>query len=164
MLKIFKDAQPRVALHWIALLRIMVGLVFLTTWFSNFQKGFYTPEGLLDFFTNVFPQSENPLGWYAAFIDNVILPARAVFAPFQLIAEFILGLALLVGAFTPLFSLAGIFFLLNTFLATFGHDWPWAYAMPIGILGVTFLTQAGRAWGLDAYLQKRFGERGFLLW
>jgi uncharacterized membrane protein YphA (DoxX/SURF4 family) len=143
---------------------MMIGVMFLTTWASNLFKGFYTPDGLLSFFTEVFPQSENPLGFYAAFIEGVILPIRTIFAPFQLITEGLMGLALLLGAFTPFFSLAGIFFLLNTFLATFGHDWIWAYLMPIGILGVTFSTQAGRALGIDAWLVKRFGERGFLWW
>ncbi len=161
---VFKETQTRAPLGWIAALRIVVGVMILTTWFSNMMKGFYTPEGLLDFFTHVFPQSENPLGWYAAFINNVILPIRGVFAPFQLVAEFALGIALLLGAFTPLFSLAGIFFLLNTFFATYGHDWPWAYGLPIAILGVTFLTRAGRALGIDAALLTRFGERGRLLW
>jgi len=156
--------EPKTPLAWVALLRILVGLVFLTTWISNLFKRFYTPDGLVIFFTVIFPQSQNPLTWYASFIDGFILPIRSVFAPFQLIAEFSLGLALLVGAFTPLFSLVGIFFLINTFLATFGHDWPWAYFMPIGILAVTFLTQAGRALGVDAYLVKRFGKRSFLLW
>lgn len=156
--------QPQVSLKWIAVLRIVIGLVFLSTWLFNFLDGFYTPDGLLKFFTEIFPQSENSLSWYAAFINNIILPIRSVFAPFQLVAEFLLGLALLVGAFTPLFSLVGIFFLINTLLATFGNDWLWAYLMPIAILGVTFFTQAGRAIGLDAYLLKRFGERGRLLW
>jgi len=156
--------EPKIPLAWVALLRMLVGLVFLTTWISNLFKRFYTPDGLVEFFTVIFPQSQNPLTWYASFIDGFILPIRSVFAPFQLIAEFSLGLALLVGAFTPLFSLVGIFFLMNTFLATFGHDWPWAYFMPIGILAVTFLTQAGRALGVDAYLVKRFGKRSFLLW
>lgn len=150
--------NPQTPLSWLALLRIMIGLVFLTTWLSNFLKGYYTPDGLQYFFTNVFPQSDNSLTWYAAFINGVILPARAVFAPFQLVAEFVLGLALLVGAFTPFFCLAGIFFLANTFLATFGHDWPWAYGMPMGVLGICFLAQAGRAVGVDAWLYKRFGE------
>jgi uncharacterized membrane protein YphA (DoxX/SURF4 family) len=161
---IFDEQRPKTPLLWLALLRAMIGVVFLTTWYSNLGKGFYTPDGLLDFFTNVFPQSQNPLGWYAAFIDGVILPARGVFAPFQLVAEFLLGLGLLVGAFTPFFSLAGAFFLLNTFLATFGHDWPWAYLMPMGVLGVVFLSRAGRALGIDAFLAKRFGERFTLLW
>jgi len=40
----------------------------------------------------------------------------------------------------------GDFFLLNTLLATFGYDWLWSYLMPIGILGVVFLSHAGRAW------------------
>lgn len=144
---------------WIALLRAMVGIVFLTTWFSNWQKGLYSPDGLQLFFTSVFPQSENPLRWYASFVSNVILPVRGIFAPFQLVSEFLLGLGLLVGAFTPLFSVAGIFFLGNVFLATFGHDWPWAYWMPIGILGVCIVTRAGRTLGVDAYLNDRFGER-----
>ncbi len=164
MAKIFDKSEPRVALSWIALLRIMVGLVFLSTWVFNLADGFYTADGLQRFFTEIFPQSENPLTWYAAFIDNVILPIRGVFAPFQLVTEFLLGLALLVGFLTPISSLAGIFFLLNTMLATFGHDWLWAYLMPISILAATFLTQAGRALGMDAYLLKRFGDRGFLLW
>lgn len=156
--------QPQTALFWIALLRIVLGLVFLTTWYSNLLKGFYTPDGLQNFFLHVFPQSENPLTWYAAFINNVILPVRGAFAPFQMAAEFLMGLALLVGAFTPLASVAAIFFLSNTFLATFGHDWPWAYLMPIGIAGVCFLTRAGRALGVDAYLLQRFGDRKLPVW
>jgi thiosulfate dehydrogenase (quinone) large subunit len=149
------NPEPLVRLRWIALLRIMIGLVILTSWLSNVFKGYYTPDGLLYFFTQVFPQSENPLGWYAAFINGVILPIRGVFAPFQLVGEFILGLALLLGLFTRLFSVIGIFFLINTFLATFGHDWPWAYIMPIAILGVVFATRAGLVLGLDGWIHKR---------
>jgi len=163
MRRIFESA-PRVSLTWIALLRILLGLVFLSTWVINLFNGFYTPDGLLRFFTEVYPQVDNPLAFYAAFINNVILPIRGVFAPFQLVSEFLLGIGLLVGAFTPLFSLAGIFFLLNTFLASLGHDWPWSYWMPIAMLVVTFFTCAGRALGVDAYLLKRYGERGWLLW
>ena len=158
MLKIFSStAQPQTPLSWIALLRIMLGVLFLTTWASNALKGFYTPDGLVNFFTNVFPQSENPFAWYAAFIDNVILPVRDVFAPFQLVGEFLLGLFLLLGLLTPWTSAAAAFFILNTFLATFGHDWPWSYATILGILFVVFWTRAGRSLGLDAWLLKRRG-------
>ena len=153
-----ENLYPKVPLKWIAALRIMVGIMFLTTWGFNLIEGFYTPDGLLRFFTEIFPQNENPLAFYGAFINNVILPIRDVFAPFQLVAEGLMGLALLVGLFTPFFSVAGIFFLLNTFLATLGHDWPWAYILPIGILTVTAITRAGRVWGLDGYLHKRFGS------
>jgi len=152
------EAKPKVALSWIALLRIMLGVLFLTTWFSNMSKGFYTPDGLLNFFTNVFPQADNPLGFYAAFIDGVILPIRGVFAPFQLVTEFLLGVFLLVGVFTPWTAAAAAFFILNTFLATFGHDWPWSYATILGILFVVFFTRAGRSLGLDAKMVEKRGE------
>jgi hypothetical protein len=58
-----------------------------------------------------------------------------------------------------LFSLAGIFFLLNTFLATFTQDWYWSHLMPIGILAVVMLARAGRSLGIDAWLVRRFGSR-----
>ena len=153
-----------IPLVWIALLRIMLGLMFLSTWGSNLLKGYYTPDGLSWLFTEVFPQSANPLSWYAGFVIHVILPIRGVFAPFQLVAEFLIGLALLVGLLTPLTSLAAIFFLGNIFLATFGHDWPWAYLMPISLLGVCCLTRAGRSLGLDALLLRRLGENRLPLW
>ena len=149
-------------LFWIAILRIIVGAMFLTTWLNNVFEGLYTPEGLLSFFTTDFPQAGNPLEFYAGFINHFILPIRTVFAPFQFVTEFLLGAALIAGFLTPLASLAGIFFLLNTFLATFGHDWPWAYFLPISILAVTFLARAGRRFGLDAILLRRFGEKGIL--
>jgi uncharacterized membrane protein YphA (DoxX/SURF4 family) len=136
----------------------MLGLLFLTTWWSNQSKGFYTPDGLQYFFTQVFPQSGNSLTWYAAFIDNIILPARSVFAPFQLVTEFLIGVFLLVGFFTPYTSAAGAFFILNTFLATFGHDWPWSYVMILWILLVLFFTRAGRSLGIDGILLRKHGE------
>jgi uncharacterized membrane protein YphA (DoxX/SURF4 family) len=148
----------RVPLFWIALLRILMGVLILTTWSSNLSKGFYTPDGLEIFFTEVFPQANNPLTWYASFINNGILPIQDLFAPFQLVGEFILGLFLLIGIFTPYTSAAGVFFILNTFLATFGHDWPWSYATIIGILGVVMLTRAGRSLGIDNLLYNRRGN------
>lgn len=159
-----QDARPAIPLSWVALLRIMLGLLFLSTWLSNAFKGFYTPDGLVTFFTDVFPQSENPLTWYAAFIENIILPIRSLFAPFQLVTEFLLGVFLLSGFLTPLVSIGAGFFILNTFLATFGHDWPWSYWMILGILFVVFFTRAGRSLGIDGWLVKRRGEPSFYLW
>ncbi len=150
--------EPKVPLFWVSLLRIMLGLLFLTTWWSNQSKGFYTPDGLQYFFTQVFPQSGNSLSWYAAFIDNIILPARSAFAPFQLVTEFLIGVFLLAGFLTPYTSAAGAFFILNTFLATFGHDWPWSYVMILGILFVLFFTRAGRSLGIDGILVRKRGE------
>ena len=149
------EPSPRIPLYWVSLLRILLGVLFLTTWWSNQSKGFYTPDGLRFFFTEVFPQSQNSLEWYGAFIEGVILPIRGVFAPFQLIAELFIGIFLLLGFLTPYTSAAAAFFILNTFLATFGHDWPWSYILILGILFVVFFTRAGRSLGIDALIVQR---------
>ena len=80
---------------------------------------------------------------------------RGAFAPFQLVAEFLLGLFLLIGFLTPWTSAAAAFFILNTFLATFGHDWPWSYGTILAILFVVFFTKAGRSLGVDARLASK---------
>lgn len=137
------------ALRWIAVLRIMMGVIFVTTWFSNLQKGFYTPDGLLAFFTHVYPQSHNPISAYAGFIQNVLLPNRAIFAPIQLVGELTLGVLLVAGAFTPVVGVAGAFFLFNIFLATFGAEWPWTYLSLIFVCIVVAFTHSGRVFGVD---------------
>jgi len=144
-----------VHLRALAAFRVMMGLLFLTTWFANVQKGFYTPSGLLHFFTDVYPQSHNPISLYAAFIEHVLLPARAVFGPFQFVAELGLGISLLLGILTPIAGVAGALFLANIYLATFGSEWPWTYLSLIGVCLAVAISRSGRAFGVDAYLSRR---------
>ena len=155
--KIIKE-QPRVSMFWVAMLRVTIGLLFITQWYDNLVSGLYTPEGLMGLFTYFFTTSEMPLSFYMAFVDSVILPIAPFFTKFQLVTELLMGIALLVGFLTPLTSLFAGFFILNTFLASWGADWPWSYLTILAILGVLFFTQAGRSLGLDARLKQRFGE------
>lgn len=148
-------AQPRA----LAALRIMLGVIFLTTWVANVQKGFYTPDGLQNFFTHVYPQSHNPIAAYAAFIEHVLLPARALFAPFQFVAELSLGVALLLGIFTPIAGIGGAFFLFNIFLATYGAEWPWTYLSLICVCVAVAYARSGRTYGIDAILARRLHTR-----
>ena len=102
--------------------------------------------------------AELEIDGYNCNLRPVIFPIKDFFAPFQLVTEFLIGVFLLLGLLTPLTSLAAIIFILNTFLATFGHDWPWSYGMMLAILGVVLLTMAGRSLGIDKLLYDRRGE------
>jgi len=162
-LKIIKN-QPKVSMFWIVLLRIMLGLLFITQWYDNLVSGLYTPSGLEGLFNYFFEASSNPLTFYMAFVENVILPIAPFFTTFQLVTELLMGIALLIGFLTPLTSIFAAFFILNTFLASWGADWPWSYLTILSILGVLFFTRAGRSLGVDAWLADRFGETRFPLW
>ena len=115
MLKTIFETGPKTSLKWIALLRIMLGVLFLTQWYYNLMKGVYTPDGLRGSLEYFFMNSEMPLTWYKAFINQAIIPIVGIFAPFQMIAELLIGIALLFGVLTPLVSLGAGFFILNTF-------------------------------------------------
>ena len=147
--------QDLTSKRWLAALRIMMGIIFLTTWIANIQKGFYTAAGLEHFFTQVYPQNHNPIAPYAAFIQNVLLPSRAIFAPIQFIGELGLGIALVLGIFTPIAGIGGAFLLANIFLATYGTEWPWTYLSLIVVCIAVAATRSGRTFGLDAMLVSR---------
>ncbi|MGD8633056.1 MAG: DoxX family protein [Anaerolineales bacterium] len=163
VLKIIQD-QPKTSMFWIALLRIMLGLLFITQWYDNLVNGIYTPAGLEGSLNYFFSTSDNPLDFYMVFVNQVILPIAPFFTKFQLVTELLIGIALLVGFLTPLTSLFAAFFILNTFLVSWGADWPWSYLTILTILGVLFFTRAGRSLGLDAILARRFGDVKFAVW
>ena len=143
---------------------MMIGLIFLTVAYSNWQNGYYSEEGLHRFFTEVFPQSQNPLGWYAQFINTTILPIASTFSTILVYSEVFMGVALLAGFLTPLVSVGAMLFIMNTFLATFGQDWPWSYIMIDAILITVIATQSGRSLGIDGWLAGRFGSHRWYLW
>jgi uncharacterized membrane protein YphA (DoxX/SURF4 family) len=162
-LKAWIEDSPKTPLFWVALLRIMLGLLFLTQWYDNLVKGIYTEEGLNGLFEFFFSSSDIPLEWCMDFIHEIVMPITPAFAVFQLVAELLIGLALIFGFFIPLVSLSAAFFILNTFFLSFGADWPWSYLTILSILGVLFFTRAGRVIGVDTRLMERFGDR-FPLW
>lgn len=159
----FIKNSPPSPLFWMALLRIMLGLLFLTTWASNASKGFYTPSGLAEFLGDTLNEDSIPL--YADFIKEVIIPTADVFAPFQLVSEFLLGLALLLGFCTRAAAVAGAFFIINTYLLSIGTgEWAWSYFTVLSVLGAVYFTKAGRSVGIDSSLHKRYGETKLALW
>ncbi len=149
--------EPKTPLFYVALLRILLGVLFIETWFANLEKDLYTPEGLENFLRFQLDASESTPPWYESFILNVIIPIRDVFAPFQLVTELLLGIFLLVGFLTRPMALAGFFFVLNTYLIAIGTgEWLWSYYMILAALALVGATGAGRVLGVDAYLKSRY--------
>jgi uncharacterized membrane protein YphA (DoxX/SURF4 family) len=147
----------QVSLSWIALLRVMMGLVFLTTWFSNLSKGLYG-EGYLPFIQSW--ADGTSFRWYADFLYNVVIPNSELLRVAQIVIEgLVMGLFLTIGLLTPLSAAISWLFVVNLFLASFGTgEWPWTYVMMGVVLAVIAVTRAGRSFGVDAWLVKKWGE------
>jgi len=158
------DRRTPSVLGYLAALRIAMGLLFVSVWVENVRKGFYTAAGLQAFFTHVYPQAANPLHGYAQFIDHVILPNRALFGHVQFASELAIGVFLLLGLFTPLVGVGAAVLLLNIFLATYGHEWPWTYITPIVVLLCVSASRAGRFAGFDAVFARAEPRPKVPLW
>ncbi len=153
----------------VALLRITLGVIILAAWYDNIRIGIYTAEGLTGFFNWLF-DSENGNGssllFYKSFLDTAVVPVAGAFGAFQLVAELLLGVALILGFFTRLFGLAAMLFFTNLFFSYFGgHEWIWTYVLLFMSALTITLGSAGRRWGIDSRLLKSRGEpRIPILW
>jgi thiosulfate dehydrogenase [quinone] large subunit len=93
-------------------------------------------------------------GWYAAFLESVVLPNASVFSYLVVVGELAVGAALVLGAFTGIAAFAGSFMNMNFLLAgTVSLN-------PIMLLCELLLILAWRVagwYGLDRYLLPRLG-------
>jgi uncharacterized membrane protein YphA (DoxX/SURF4 family) len=142
--------------HVLALLRMLMGGIFVAVWADNLSKGLYWPDGYADFLQDFTRQAE--LGFYKDFVDNVAIPNAAVFGYTQLIVELVvMGLFLLSGFLTPVAGIVAAGFSLNLLLASLGNptEWPGTYLLMIAVSLAVAFGQAGRTWGIDALLARR---------
>ncbi len=143
----------------VVILRVVLGIIFLVTWWENLQKGLYQGENFANFINWL--ADGHPIGFYGAFLTGVIVPMASVFGPFQMITELGMGLALLLGVFTPVASIGAAFFFLNLLMSYLNPntgEWIWTYVLLTAAAVVVGLAQSGRALGIDALLFKKRGK------
>jgi uncharacterized membrane protein YphA (DoxX/SURF4 family) len=148
------------------LLRVTLGVIMLVTWWENLQKGLYQPDNFAGFIN--FLADGHPIAPYGAFLTNVIAPNAALFGPFQLVTELAMGIALVLGIFTPLAGIGATFFFINlllSFLNPNTGEWIWTYVLLVAAALVVTLARSGRALGIDEWLIKSRGRPSIpLLW
>ena len=137
----------------VALARIATGWVFFRYgWFDKLQDdGFVT--GMADTLRKM-AQTSAP-AFYRSFLEQIAIPHSQAFALAVAWGEALLGISLLLGAFTNLASLLGILLMANLYLAS--GSWE---ALLYASLCLVFLRlSAGSRWGLDPLLAKLLPER-----
>lgn len=94
-------------------------------------------------------------GWYAGFLENVVLPNAALWSKFVVIGEILVGVALILGIFTGLAAFFGGFMNVNYLLAgTVSTN-------PLLFVFATWLVLAWKTagWlGLDHWVLPRLGK------
>ena len=143
----------------LAVARIFIGLLFLSVWTYNLGHGYYWTSGYKSFVSIYAADTRTPL--MAGFLRHVVIPNAALFSKLQMVSELaLIGIPLTLGLITPVAGVVGGVFALNLGLAANGkpHEWMGTYAMLFLLLAMAALTQAGRTWGVDGRLLRRYGR------
>ena len=138
----------------LALLRMLLGMLFIWVFFENLGKGLYTPGGYRGLILFYVTKGHSPEVWK----DVMRLVARhpSLFAPIQALTEIMFGLLLTTGTMTRVTALGAFGFLTSLWVSEWGTSWIWELLIPMGVALVLALTAAGRAWGVDVLLHRKF--------
>jgi uncharacterized membrane protein YphA (DoxX/SURF4 family) len=137
----------------LALVRIVIGAMFVWTFFENYGKGLYTPEGYANLIEGYATRGTAPEAWKS--VMRLMAANAAVAAPIQAVAEISFGVLLVLGLLTPPVALAAFGFLSSLWVSEWGTAWIWELLIPMGAALAICLGAAGRTWGIDRMLARR---------
>jgi uncharacterized membrane protein YphA (DoxX/SURF4 family) len=134
--------------------RIFLGVIFLVAAYSKFAGGRF-PNHLELFLSQMLPSATN---WYQAFARAIVLPNVSAVAILVMIGEAFVAVALILGLTTRLACALAVLLLANYMLAKGMTLWSPASndAADIVLAIVVAIGAAGRSWGIDAVLHKRY--------
>jgi uncharacterized membrane protein YphA (DoxX/SURF4 family) len=144
--------QPNAA-NGLALVRLIVGAMFVSVFFENLGKGAYTPAGYAGVINYYIKNSHSPAAW--KLVLGFMSSHAAMIAPGQAAMELSLGILLVIGLLTRPAALVAFLFLGSLWVTELGTSWIWELLVPVvASLGLA-VGRAGRAWGVDALLAQR---------
>ena len=148
------------ALKAAAIIRILTGIIFVAEGWGKIA-GEFVRGGFAE---SVRETAAEAWPFWSAFLRGVVQPNAPAFGWFFAAAELALGIGLLLGLFTRAAAIGGILLLAVILLGqtnvgaagwerwiTAGLSAKFAFLL----LGLIFLVDAGRVWGVDARLRKR---------
>jgi uncharacterized membrane protein YphA (DoxX/SURF4 family) len=144
------------AANGLALVRVTIGAMFVWVFFENLGKGLYTPGGYAGLIQYYIQHSHSPAIWKAVMAQAASHSGLA--APLQAVTEISLGVLLVIGLFTRPAAFVGFLYLGSLWVSEWGTSWIWELLVPVlASLGLA-IGSAGRAWGLDGWLARRWPD------
>jgi uncharacterized membrane protein YphA (DoxX/SURF4 family) len=151
-----RDARTGPGLTFVLVaFRLALGMLFLSVWASNVDKGLYDPgsyANLIDFYA---AQGDAPGLWKE--LMRFVADQADVASRLQLVTELALGVLLTLGLATrPAGVVAGLF-LTALWVSEINvpNEWIWSLVFPALAAFVVALLSAGRTFGLDGIVLDR---------
>ena len=154
------EAQHNRAQVALTILRLGLGSLFVWVFFENLGKGLYSPSGYSGLINYYIEKGHAPqlLKSVMAFMAS----HASIAGPMQGVTEITFGILLLIGLLTRPVALAAFLFLSTLWIAEWGTAWIWELLIPMLVALALMIGAAGRKWGIDAVLARRYPRS--LLW
>ncbi|MGA7916791.1 MAG: DoxX family membrane protein [Candidatus Acidiferrales bacterium] len=145
--------QPS-ARNGLAIVRLTIGAMLVWVFFENLGKGLYTPRGYAGLINYYIQHGHAPAIWKAVMAAAASHAAMA--APMQAITEIGLGILLVLGLLTRPAAFVAFLYLSSLWVSEWGTAWIWELLVPVLASLALAIGCAGRTWGLDAFLARRW--------
>src|SRR5580693_8229271 len=138
----------------LAIVRLTIGAMFVGVFFENLGKGLYTPAGYAGLINYYIQHDHAPALWKA--VMGLAASHAGMAAPLQAMTEILLGILLVIGLLTRPAAFVAFLYLGSLWISEWGTSWIWELLVPVlASLGLA-VGSAGRTWGLDAFLARRW--------
>ena len=160
----FLFADTRMAPVWL-ILRLWLGYEWLAAALGKWAEGGWVGggagEAVKGFAQGAIAQTtgEHPqvTGWYASFLEHVVVPNAALFSYLVILGETLVGIALILGAFTGIAAFFGLFMNASFIFAGTAGANP---LMAIVAILIVLAWRVGGWWGLDRWILPAIGVPG----
>lgn len=138
----------------LAMVRLIIGAMFVSVFFENLGKGLYRPAGYSGLINYYITHDHAPAAWKA--VMGFMASHAAMAAPMQGLTEISLGVLLVIGLLTRPVAFVAFGFLGSLWVSEWGTSWIWELLVPVVASLALSVGQAGRTWGVDAWLARRW--------
>jgi uncharacterized membrane protein YphA (DoxX/SURF4 family) len=128
-------------ISWPAVLRLMLGALFVSTFFENLEKNLYTVPGYSGLIDDYAARNNAPGFWSDHFM-KFISDHASLFAPVQAVFELSLGILLVLGLASDIVALVTAGHLTALWISELGLFWVWELLSLIVVavvVGLAFL-------------------------
>jgi len=146
----------------LAFLRIYLGVILFITVLGKLTRDQSFVTEMLGFLQAVLGK-QRAMAPYLAFLQQVVVPNATLFSYLVMTGEAVAAISLLTGTLTRIGAAIAMFLFLNYMLAKGRMFWaPDSQDAAVFFIAlVVLLGGAGRAWGVDALLAKRWPSSPF---
>jgi uncharacterized membrane protein YphA (DoxX/SURF4 family) len=146
--------HPSQAATGLAIVRVTIGAMLVWVFFENLGKGLYTPAGYASLVNYYISHSHSPAVWKT--VMGLAASHAAMAAPMQALTEISLGVFLIIGLLTRPLAFVAFLYLASLWVSEWGTSWIWELLVSVLASLAISVGSAGRAWGLDAWLAKKY--------